>query len=73
MRPFQQAEPNVQMTLVDRGNRPRSLDRPRAAAPRGARRSAMSDALAALAFTRLFPPFVPMARTELKRNRARMA
>jgi len=72
MRPFQQAEPNVQMTLVDRGNRPRSLDRPRAATPRGARRSAMSDALAALAFTRLFP-FVPIARTELKRNRARMA
>jgi hypothetical protein len=32
----------------------------------------MSDALAALAFTRLFP-FVPIARTNLKRNRARTA
>jgi hypothetical protein len=72
VRPFQQADPNVQMTLVDRGNRPRSLDRPGAAGPRGARRSAMSDALAALAFTRLFP-FVPIARTELERNRARTA
>jgi hypothetical protein len=72
MRPFEQADPNVQMMLVDRGRRPRSLDRPRAAAPRGARRSAMSDALAALAFTRLFP-FVPMARTDRKRTRARTA
>jgi len=72
MRPFQQADPNVQMTLVDRGNRPRSVDRPRASAPRGARRSKMSDALAALAFTRLFP-FVPIARTDLERNRARTA
>jgi hypothetical protein len=72
MRPFQQADPTVQMTLVDRGSRPRSLDRPRAAAPRGARRSAMSDALAALAFTRLFP-FVPVARTDLERKQARTA
>ena len=72
MRPFEQADPNVQMTLVDRGTRDRTLDRPRAAAPRGVRRSAMSDALAALAFTRLFP-FVPIARTEIKRNRARTA
>ena len=72
MRPFQQAEPNVQMTLVDRGNRPRSLDRPRVAGPRGARRSAISDALATLAFTRLFP-FVPIGRTDLERNRARTA
>jgi hypothetical protein len=72
MRPFQQAEPNVQMMLVDRGNRSRSLDHPRAAAPRGARRSAMSDALASLAFTRLFP-FVPVARTDLERNHARTA
>jgi hypothetical protein len=72
MRPFQQAEPNVQTMLVDRGKHARTLDRPRAAAPRGVRRSAMSDALAALAFTRLFP-FVPTARTDLKRNRARTA
>jgi hypothetical protein len=72
MRPFQQAEPNLQMTLVDRGNRGRTLDRPRAAAPRGARRSAMSDVLTALAFTRLFP-FVPITRTDLKRNHARTA
>jgi hypothetical protein len=72
MRPFQQADPAVQMTLVDRGNRPRSLDRPRVAGPRGARRSAMSEALAASAFTRLFP-FVPITRTTLKRNRARTA
>ena len=70
MRPFEQADPNVQLMLVDRGNR--TLDRPRAAGTRGARRSAMSDALAALAFTRLFP-FVPITRTTLKRNRARMA
>lgn len=72
MRPFQHAEPNVQMMLVDRGNRPRSLDRPRAGGPRGARRSAMYDAFAALAFARLFP-FVPIARTDLERNRARTA
>jgi hypothetical protein len=71
MRPFQQAEPNLQMTLVDRGNRGRTLD-PRAAAPRGPRRSAMSDVLTALAFTRLFP-FVPITRTDLKRNHARTA
>jgi hypothetical protein len=32
----------------------------------------MSDALAAVAFTRLFP-FVPIARTDIKRNRARTA
>jgi hypothetical protein len=70
MRPFQQADPNVQLTLVERGNRLDTRDRARAAGARGtrgARRSAMSDALAALAFTRLFP-FVPIARTDLKRN-----
>jgi hypothetical protein len=72
MRPFQQADPTVQMTLVERGNRPRSLDRPRVAGPRGARRSAMADALSALAFTRLFP-FIPIGRTDLERNRARTA
>jgi hypothetical protein len=71
MRPFEQADPNVQMMLVDRGDRGRTLDRPRAT-NRGARRSAMSDALAALAFTRLFP-FVPITRTDIKRNRARTA
>jgi hypothetical protein len=32
----------------------------------------MADALAALAFTRLFP-FVPIARTDIKRRRARTA
>jgi hypothetical protein len=72
MRPFQQADPNVQMTLVDRGNRGRTLERPRAAGPRDVRRSAMSDALAAMAFTKLFP-FVPITRTDLKRNQARTA
>jgi hypothetical protein len=72
MRPFEQADPNVQLMLVDRGNRARTLDRPRAAGRGSARRSAMSDALAAAAFTRLFP-FVPLTRTELKRDRARTA
>ena len=72
MRPFQQADPNVQTMLVDRGHRAGTLDRARTARPRGARRSSVSDALAALAFTRLFP-FVPIARTALKRNRARTA
>ena len=72
MRPFQQADPTVQMTLVDRGNRGRTLERPRAAGPRDVRRSAMSDALAAMAFTKLFP-FVPITRTDLERNRARTA
>ena len=68
MRPFEQADPNAQLMLVDRGTRARSLD---SARPRGVRRSATSDALAALAFTRLFP-FVPIAHTTLKR-RARTA
>jgi hypothetical protein len=72
MRPFEQADPNVQLMLVDRGSRARSADRARPAGARGARRSAMSDALTALAFSKLFP-FVPMTRTTLKRNRARMA
>ena len=74
MRHFEQADPNVQMMLVDRANHahPGIRGRARAARPRGARRSAVSDALAALAFTRLFP-FVPITRTTLKRNRARMA
>jgi hypothetical protein len=72
MRPFEQADPNVQLMLVDRGHRARTLDSPRAAGRRGARRSAVSDALAALVFTRLFP-FVPIARTDLKRNRAHTA
>jgi len=69
MRPFEQADPAAQMMLVDRGNRARSLDSARPAGPRGVRRSAMSDALAALAFTRLFP-FVPVTRTGIKRTRA---
>ena len=72
MRPFEQADPSAQMMLVDRGTRGRSFDRSRAAGPRGVRRSAMSDALAALAFTRLFP-FVSITRTDIKRNRARTA
>ena len=71
MRPFQQADPNAQLMLIDRGTRARSLDSARSARPRGVRRSATSDALAALAFTRLFP-FVPVAHTTLKR-RARTA
>jgi hypothetical protein len=72
MRPFEQADPNVQMMLVDRGNhtRPGIRDRARTR-PRGARRSAVSDALAALAFTRLFP-FVPLARTNRKRDHGRL-
>jgi hypothetical protein len=69
MRPFDQADHNVQLMLTDRGNPARSA---RSAGPRGVRRSPMSDALAALAFTRLFP-FVPIARTSLERKRARMA
>jgi hypothetical protein len=74
MRPFEQADPNVQMMLVDRANHahPGIRGRARAARPRGARRSAVSDALAALAFTRLFP-FVPLARTSMKRNEGRLA
>ena len=72
MRHFQQADTNVQTMLVDRGHRAGTRDRARTARPRGARRSSVSDALAALAFTRLFP-FVPIARTALKRNRARTA
>jgi hypothetical protein len=72
MRPFEQADPTAQMMLVDRGTRARSLRSARPAGPRGVRRSPMSDALAALAFTRLFP-FVPIARTEIKRSRARTA
>jgi hypothetical protein len=70
MRPFEQADPNVQLMLVNRGQRARTLDRPRGAGRRSARRSAMSDALAAVAFTRLFP-FVPITRTSIKRNRPR--
>jgi hypothetical protein len=74
MRPFEQADPNVQMVLVDRGNHahPGVRDRARTARPRGPRRSAVSDALAALAFSRLFP-FVPLARTSIKRNQGRLA
>ena len=72
MRPFDQADHNVQLMLTDRGNPARSFGSARSAGPRGVRRSPMSDALAALAFTRLFP-FVPIARTSLERNRARMA
>jgi hypothetical protein len=72
MRPFEQADPNAQLMLIDRGSRARSLGGARPAAPRRVRRAAISDALAASAFTRLFP-FVPIARTTLKRDRARMA
>ena len=72
MRPFQQADPNLQLTLVDRGNRPGSLDRARAGAPRGARRAAMSDALAGLTFRKLFV-LSHVARSDLERNRARTA
>ena len=72
MRPFQQADPNLQLTLVDRGNRPGSLDRVRVVAPRGARRAAMSDALAGLAFKKLFV-LSHVARSDLERNRARTA
>jgi hypothetical protein len=72
MRPFEQADPTAQMMLVDRGNRARSLGSARPAGPRAVRRSAMADALVALAFTRLFP-FVPIARTDIKRRRARTA
>lgn len=70
MRPFEQAEPNVQLMLVDRDNRPGGVDRARAAARSGARRQAVSDALAAAAFTRLFP-FVPLGRTTLQSNHGR--
>ena len=72
MRPFEQADPNAQLMLIDRGNGPRSLDGARPAGRLGARRAAMSDALATVAFARLFP-FVPIAHTTLKRNRARTA
>jgi hypothetical protein len=70
MRPFEQAEPNVQLTLDDRGTRPGGRDRARAGGPSGARRQAVSDALAAAVFTRLFP-FVPLAHTTLQRNQGR--
>jgi hypothetical protein len=72
MRPFHQADPNLQLTLVDRGNRPGSLDGADVAAPRGARRAAMSDALAGLAFRKLFV-LSHVARSDLERNRARTA
>ena len=72
MRPFEQADPNVQMMLVDRGNhaRPGTRDRARTARPRGARRPAMSDVLAALAFRKFFV-LSHVARTDIERNRAR--
>ena len=70
MRPFEQADPNVQVMLDDRSDRPTTLGRARAAAPSGARRQAVSDALPAAAFTRLFP-FVPLAHTTLQRNHGR--
>jgi hypothetical protein len=70
MRPFEHADPNVQLMLVDRDKRPTTIGRARTAAARGARRQAVSDALAAAAFTRLFP-FVPLAHTTLQRNHGR--
>jgi hypothetical protein len=72
MRPFEQADPNVQLMLVDRGSRPGTVDRARAGAPRGARRAAMSDAFAGLAFKKLFV-LSYIARSELERDRARTA
>ena len=72
MRPFQQADPNVQMTLVDRGNRPPQPRPP--SCRRSSRRPPLGDVRCArrLAFTRLFP-FVPIARTDIERNRGRTA
>ena len=72
MRPFQQAGPNVQTMLVDRGDLTGNLDRDRAGAPRAARRSVMGIALADLAFRKLFL-LADVARTDIDRNRARTA
>ena len=70
MRPFQQADPSVQLMLVDRGNRRGTLDRDRAAAPRGARRPVMRTALAALALGKLAPR-IHFTRTDIKRDHGR--
>jgi hypothetical protein len=70
MRPLEQADPDGQQMLVERANRPGGRGVARAATPGGARRQAVSDALAAAAFTRLFP-FVPLARTTLQGNHGR--
>ena len=72
MRPFQQAAPNSQLMLVDRGDHAGSLDRNRAGAPRTARRSVTGTAFAALAFRKLFL-LGDVARSDIERNRGRMA
>ena len=72
MRPLQQADPNVQMMLVDRGNGRGIRDRDRAGAPRGTRRPSMGAALADLTFRKLFL-LSQVARTDIERNRARTA
>ena len=72
MRPFQQAAPNAQLMLVERGDRAGIVDRDRAAAPRAARRSLISTAFAALAFRKLFL-LGDVARSDIEDSRARMA
>lgn len=72
MRPLQQADPNVQLMLVDRGNGRGTRDRDRAGAPRGTRRPAMGAVLADLTFRKLFL-LSQVARTDIERNRARTA
>lgn len=75
MRPFQQADPNAQLMLIDRGDQARTLGRDRAAAARAARvgrRPVMGAALAALAFQKFFV-LSQVARTDIERNRARTA
>ena len=72
MRPFQQADPNTQLMLVDRGDRAGTLGRDGGFAARGDRRPVMGAALAALAFRKLFV-LSQVARTDIEGNRARTA
>lgn len=72
MRPFQQAAPNTQLMLVDRGDQAGTLGRDRAFAARADRRPVMGAALAALAF-RTFFVLSQVARTDIEGNRARTA
>ncbi len=72
MRPFQQADPNAQLMLIDRGDQAGTLGRDRASAARAGRRPVMGAALAALAFRKFFV-LSQVARTDIERHRARAA